>query len=45
MPCDGLSVDEFLSWHNAMQRHGLQVCAPPSSRITAIRAREETETT
>ena len=20
----GLSVDEFLSWHNAMQRHGLQ---------------------
>ena len=20
----GLSVDEYLSWHNAMQRHGLQ---------------------
>jgi len=20
----GLSVDEFLSWHNSMQRHGLQ---------------------
>ena len=20
----GLSVDEFVSWHNAMQRHGLQ---------------------
>jgi len=20
----GLSVDEFLAWHNAMQRHGLQ---------------------
>jgi len=20
----GLSVNEFLSWHNAMQRHGLQ---------------------
>jgi len=28
----GLSVDEFLSWHNAMQRHGL-----PGLRITKIR--------
>jgi transposase-like protein len=27
----GLSVDEFLSWHNAMQRHGL-----PGLRITKL---------
>jgi transposase-like protein len=31
----GVSVEEFRSWHNAMERHGMRVCAPLSSRNTA----------
>jgi transposase-like protein len=42
----GLSVDEFLSWYNAMQRHGLQgLRITKLQNVIAIRARNETETT
>ena len=40
----GLSVDEFLSWHNTIPRHGV-VCRSLSSRITAIPARRGAEAT
>ena len=42
----GLSVDEYLSWHNAMQRHGLQGLRTTKLRnYRYSRPKRETETT
>jgi transposase-like protein len=40
----GMSVDEFLSWHNAMQRHGVQGLHINKLQNTAIPARKGAET-
>jgi DNA-binding winged helix-turn-helix (wHTH) protein/transposase-like protein len=39
-----LSVEEFLSWHNAIQGHGVQGLQTTKSRISAVTARTRAET-
>src|SRR5262249_32295438 len=39
-----LSVEEFLSWHNTIQSHGAEGLQITNSKISAMPARKEAET-